>query len=107
MLTQIEIRTLSGELRYGMDDQLVLPELCGTILLPKNRAMLSQLCEHRQSVMNGTYKPKQLSEETMRKFCLRPEYAKRGASTPVPTPSVSDDRDEVKRLLDFAKVLLQ
>jgi hypothetical protein len=40
--------------------------------------MLVRVCEHRKAVMNGTYKPKQLSEETIRRFRLRPEYAKPG-----------------------------
>jgi hypothetical protein len=90
-----EIRTLSGELRYGADDKQILPELSGTILLPKSRAMLTQLCEHRKAVMNGTYKSKPLSEETMRRFRLRPEYAKPGAP---PTLRTSEaERAECRR----------
>src|SRR5579872_3630585 len=95
MLSNVEIRTLSGELHYGTDGQQLLPELSGTILLPRNRAMLSQVCEHRKSVMNGTYRSKPLSEETMRRFRLRPEYAKPG---PAPTLRTSEaERAECER----------
>jgi hypothetical protein len=94
MLTQVEIRTLSGEVRYGSDDKQVLPELCGSILLPKNGEMLVRVCEHRKSVTNGTYRSKPLSDATLRKFRLRPEYARTAAPA---APSVSEDAEQERR----------
>ena len=101
-MNQVEIRTLSGEVRYGRDNKEVMPALCGSILLPKNHEMLIRVCEHRRAVLNGTYKPKQLSEETMRKYRLRPEYAKPAAAPTLRTSEAERAECErrAKKILD-------